>query len=125
MVELFDPFTEILRINVLSLFCWFSAGSLALKNLRTVLFQQAVNTTLSDSQRGIKITSKATDLLEASSCFGSHEASLMLAALHLSGLAGVVDQQQVQPPLIGPSNCCFFTRSATSAVMVTVMNHDY
>uniref|UniRef100_A0A3Q4AT08 Uncharacterized protein n=1 Tax=Mola mola TaxID=94237 RepID=A0A3Q4AT08_MOLML len=68
--------------------------SLGLKDLRTVLFQQAVNMMLAANQRGIKITSKSAALLEASSCFGSHKASLLLAALHLSGLAGVVDQQQ-------------------------------
>lgn len=69
-----------------------------MKNLGRVLFEQAVKTMFSADQRENKIDYKSVDLLRASSCFGNHKASLLLAAVHLSGLAHEADQQLVQSP---------------------------
>nr|XP_033477060.1 protein sel-1 homolog 3-like isoform X1 [Epinephelus lanceolatus] len=69
-------------------------GSLAMKDLRNALFKQAVDTMLSVDQTQQKITFKSTALLPVASCFGNHKASLLLAAIHLSGLGHSVDQQQ-------------------------------
>ncbi|XP_037624830.1 protein sel-1 homolog 3 [Sebastes umbrosus] len=68
------------------------AGFLSLKDISTALFEEAVGTMFTARN---KITFRSTALLKASSCFGNHKASLLLAAVHLSGLAGQpVDEQQ-------------------------------
>lgn len=56
-----------------------------------------------------RVPSRAKALLQASSCFGNHQASLLLAAILLSGLRHQVDREQVHPaPLFqrvySPSN---------------------
>ncbi|XP_059197524.1 protein sel-1 homolog 3 [Centropristis striata] len=68
-----------------------STGSLGMKDLRSALFAQAVDTMFTEEK---KITLKSTTLLQAASCFGNHEASLLLATIHLSGLGHSVSQQQ-------------------------------
>ncbi|KAF0042646.1 hypothetical protein F2P81_006178 [Scophthalmus maximus] len=45
-------------------------------------------------QTRIQITSKSVSLLQASSCFGDHKASLLLASVHFAGLGRSVDQNQ-------------------------------
>lgn len=73
-----------------------------MRNLGRVLFEQAVKTMFTADQRENKIDYKTVDLLRVSSCFGNHKASLLLAAVHLSGLGHEADQQLVQsPPLFG------------------------
>uniref|UniRef100_A0A3Q1IK76 Uncharacterized protein n=1 Tax=Anabas testudineus TaxID=64144 RepID=A0A3Q1IK76_ANATE len=67
-------------------------GSVGIKHLRTVLFDEAVGTMFPVAQ--IKITSKSTDLLQVSSCFGNHKASLLLASIYFSNLGHSVNQQQ-------------------------------
>nr|XP_020459014.1 protein sel-1 homolog 3-like [Monopterus albus] len=42
----------------------------------------------------MNITSKSVALLQESSCFGNHKASLLLASIHLSNLGRSVNQQQ-------------------------------
>ncbi|KAM9358011.1 protein sel-1 homolog 3 [Symphorus nematophorus] len=69
-------------------------GSLGMTDLRNTLFEQAVGTVFTVHQAENKITSKSTALLQISSCFGNHKASLLLAAFHLSGLGHAADQQQ-------------------------------
>lgn len=68
-------------------------GSLGMKHLRSILFEQAVATMFPVDEK-IKITSKSLTLLQASSCFGNYRASLLLATVHLSGLGQSVNQQQ-------------------------------
>ncbi|CAB1439267.1 unnamed protein product [Pleuronectes platessa] len=69
-------------------------GSLDMKGLRTTLFQEAVAAMFTADQTQIKITSEHMSWLLASSCFGNHEASLLLASIHLSGLGHPVDHNQ-------------------------------
>ncbi|GAA6217828.1 protein sel-1 homolog 3-like [Lates japonicus] len=69
-------------------------GSLGVKDLRTTLFKEAVDAMFPVDQAQIKITSKSTSLLQASSCFGNHKASLLLASIHLAGLGHSVDKEQ-------------------------------
>ncbi|XP_073332497.1 protein sel-1 homolog 3 [Pagrus major] len=69
-------------------------GSLGLKDLRSALFEQAVSTMFAVIQAENNITSESTALLQVSSCFGNHKASLLLATIHLSGLGHTVDKQQ-------------------------------
>ncbi|KAG8003474.1 Protein sel-1-like protein 3 [Nibea albiflora] len=69
-------------------------GSLGMKELRSTLFDQAVNTVFTIDQAQHKITTKSTSLLQIFSCFGNHKASLLLASIYLSGLGQSVDQQQ-------------------------------
>ncbi|XP_067453772.1 protein sel-1 homolog 3 [Thunnus thynnus] len=68
-------------------------GSLDMKKLGSVLFEQAAGTVLAMDQAQIKVTSKLTSLLQVSSCFGNHKASLLLATIHLSGLGNSVNQK--------------------------------
>lgn len=74
----------------------FSVGSLGLKDLRRTLFEQAVGMIFTVDQGENKIISNSTALLQVASCFGNHKASLLLAAVHLSGLGHTVDQQKVE-----------------------------
>ncbi|CAK6956152.1 protein sel-1 homolog 3%2C partial [Scomber scombrus] len=67
-------------------------GSLGMKKLGSALFEQAAGTVFTADQAQIKITSKLTSLLQVSSCFGNHKASLLLAMIHLSGLGDSVNQ---------------------------------
>ncbi|XP_039985010.1 protein sel-1 homolog 3 isoform X2 [Xiphias gladius] len=69
-------------------------GSLGMKELRTILFKEAVGTMFPVDQAQIKITYKSTSLLHVSSCFGNHKASLLLASFHLAGLGHSCNQQQ-------------------------------
>ncbi|XP_070765272.1 protein sel-1 homolog 3 [Enoplosus armatus] len=69
-------------------------GSFGMKDLRSALFEQAVRAMFTLDQVQSEITSKSTALLQASSCFGNHKASLLLATIHISGLEHSVDQQQ-------------------------------
>ncbi|XP_023284508.1 protein sel-1 homolog 3-like isoform X1 [Seriola lalandi dorsalis] len=79
-------------------------GSLSIKQLRTALFQEAVATMFPVDQEQIKVTSQSMSLLQVSSCFGNHKASLLLASVLLSGLGHTVDQQQAHVySLIGAS----------------------
>ncbi|XP_071343140.1 protein sel-1 homolog 3 [Trachinotus anak] len=81
------------------------AGSLGLKDLRTILFQEAVGAMFPADQTQIKVTSKSMSLLQVSSCFGNHKASLLLASIYLAGLGHSVDQQLGHVySLIGASN---------------------
>lgn len=76
-------------------FCHVPAGALRKKALRQILFEQAVDTIFAVDQVETKISSRSMALLQASSCFGNHQASLILATIHLSGLRQEVDQEQV------------------------------
>ncbi|XP_026160908.1 protein sel-1 homolog 3 isoform X2 [Mastacembelus armatus] len=67
-------------------------GFLSMKALRRDLFEKAVGTMFLEAQ--INIISKSTELLQMSSCFGNHEASLFLAAIHFSNLGHSVNQEQ-------------------------------
>lgn len=67
-----------------------------MKDLRMTLFEHAVGTMFTVEQTQNKITPQSAALLQVSSCFGNHKASLLLAALHLSGLGHSADQQQVE-----------------------------
>ncbi|XP_044054603.1 protein sel-1 homolog 3 isoform X2 [Siniperca chuatsi] len=69
-------------------------GSFGMKDLRSTLFEQAVGAMFTMDQAQKKITSKSMALLQVSSCFGNHKASLLLATIHISGLEHSVDQQQ-------------------------------
>ncbi|KAM4549430.1 protein sel-1 homolog 3 isoform 1-T1 [Odontesthes bonariensis] len=70
------------------------AGSLGIKHLRTSLFDLAVGTMFPVVEGQVQITNKSIALLEVSSCFGNHRASLFLATTHLSGLGHSVSQEQ-------------------------------
>ncbi|TDH08104.1 hypothetical protein EPR50_G00094300 [Perca flavescens] len=72
----------------------FRAGSLGMKDLGSTLFEQAVGSMFTVDQAQCKITFKSMALLQVSSCFGNHKASLLLATIHLSGLGHSVDHQQ-------------------------------
>ena len=76
-------------------FCHVPAGALRKKELRQILFEQAVDTIFTVDQVENKISSRSKALLQASSCLGNHQASLFLAIIHLSGLRQEVDQEQV------------------------------
>lgn len=89
--------------------CLCSAGSLGMKELKRVLFEHAVDSMFIVNQTQVKITFKSMALLQASSCFGNHKASLLLATIHLSGLGHVVNQQQVQSLPSFNLNCRFCT----------------
>lgn len=76
-------------------FCHAPAGALRKKELRQILFEQAVDTIFTVDQVENKTSSRSRALLQASSCLGNHQASLFLATIHLSGLRQEVDQEQV------------------------------
>lgn len=67
-----------------------------MKELGSILFEQAADVLFTVDHTQSKISSKSAALLQASSCFGNHKASLLLAAIHLSALGPVLNQQQVQ-----------------------------
>ncbi|XP_056132793.1 protein sel-1 homolog 3 [Lampris incognitus] len=69
-------------------------GSNALRHLGRRLFEHAVGGMVRMVSKQIRLTSTDIDLLRVSSCFGNHQASLLLAAIHLAGLGRSVDQQQ-------------------------------
>uniref|UniRef100_UPI003AAF89C0 protein sel-1 homolog 3 n=1 Tax=Centroberyx gerrardi TaxID=166262 RepID=UPI003AAF89C0 len=71
-----------------------SWGMNNLQHLRTSLFEQAVGIMFNLDQTDIQITSTLIALLQASCCFGNHQASLLLATIHLAGLGRSMDQQQ-------------------------------
>ncbi|XP_076014671.1 protein sel-1 homolog 3 isoform X2 [Genypterus blacodes] len=60
----------------------------------SLLFHQAVGRMFNLDQPNITITSEVIALLQVSSCFGNHQASLLLATIHLAGLGKSVDQQK-------------------------------
>ncbi|XP_029906417.1 protein sel-1 homolog 3 [Myripristis murdjan] len=73
------------------------AGSSSMNNLRHIrrsLFEQAVGQMFNMDLREIRLTSSKMALLQASSCLGNHQASLLLATIHLAGLGRSVDQQK-------------------------------
>lgn len=70
-----------------------------MKKLGSALFEQAAGTVFTADRAQIKITSKLTSLLQVSSCFGNHKASLLLAMIHLSGLGNSVNQKLVESTL--------------------------
>lgn len=72
-------------------------GTLTKKQLRHILFEEAVDTIFTVDQAENEIASRSRALLQASSCFGNHQASLFLATIHLSGLRHDIDQEQVEP----------------------------
>uniref|UniRef100_A0A3P8TLF0 Uncharacterized protein n=1 Tax=Amphiprion percula TaxID=161767 RepID=A0A3P8TLF0_AMPPE len=72
----------------------FSVGSLGMKHLRSTLFEEAIGTVFPVDKSQMKITSKSVSLLQVSSCFGNHKASLLLATIHLSFLGQPANQQQ-------------------------------
>ncbi|XP_038131845.1 protein sel-1 homolog 3 [Cyprinodon tularosa] len=69
-------------------------GHLGLKNLGSVLFEQTINSEFLVEEKQIKIPSESMALLQASSCFGNHRASLLLATIFLSGLGYPANQEQ-------------------------------
>ncbi|XP_023128656.3 protein sel-1 homolog 3 [Amphiprion ocellaris] len=69
-------------------------GSLGMKHLRSTLFEEAIGTVFPVDKSQMKITSKSVSLLQVSSCFGNHKASLLLATIHLSFLGQPANQQQ-------------------------------
>uniref|UniRef100_A0A8C5H748 Protein sel-1 homolog 3-like n=1 Tax=Gouania willdenowi TaxID=441366 RepID=A0A8C5H748_GOUWI len=69
-------------------------GSVGIKELRAVLFEQAVAAVFSAVKAQIEIPSRSRNFLQASFCFGNHRASLFLAIVHLSGMGSQVNQQQ-------------------------------
>ncbi|KAA8589682.1 hypothetical protein FQN60_013047 [Etheostoma spectabile] len=71
----------------------FRTGSLGMKDLGSTLFEQAVGSMFTVDQAQSKTTFKSMALLQVSSCFGNHKASLLLATIHLSGLGPSVDPQ--------------------------------
>ncbi|XP_075901467.1 protein sel-1 homolog 3 isoform X2 [Nelusetta ayraudi] len=62
-------------------------GSLGVGSLGGALLQRAIQTLFTVGREQNSIDGGSLDLLRASSCFGDHRASLLLAAAHLSGLA--------------------------------------
>ncbi|XP_053715256.1 protein sel-1 homolog 3-like [Synchiropus splendidus] len=68
------------------------AGAFGLGKIGSALFNEAVLKMVTGSQ--VNITSEVKFLLQASSCSGHHKASLLLAALHLSGMGHPVLQQK-------------------------------
>ncbi|KAK1896326.1 Protein sel-1 like 3 [Dissostichus eleginoides] len=68
------------------------------KAAQELLFEEALVSMFSEDQNGItsESSSKSSSFLRASSCFGNHRASLLLAALLLSGLGNPVHQTQGQ-----------------------------
>ncbi|CAG5862185.1 unnamed protein product [Menidia menidia] len=69
-------------------------GSFATLHLRKTLFDLAVGEIFPAVEAEKEITLQSMALLKAASCFGNHRASLLLAATHLSGLGGSVDQEE-------------------------------
>ncbi|WP_237581259.1 hypothetical protein, partial [Salmonella sp. gx-f7] len=63
-----------------------------MKDIINAFFKQSVETMLSVDDTQQKITFKSTALLPVASCFGNHKASLLLSAIHLSGLGHSVNQ---------------------------------
>ncbi|KAG7228882.1 hypothetical protein INR49_008660 [Caranx melampygus] len=72
----------------------FRTGTLGMKELGSVLFQEAVTTLFPVDNLQMNITSRSRFSLQVSSCFGNHRASLLLASIHLGGLGYAVSQQQ-------------------------------
>ncbi|PWA14402.1 hypothetical protein CCH79_00011155 [Gambusia affinis] len=67
---------------------------LGVKRLGSVLFELTVGTIFLVEGKQIKIPSESMVLLQASSCFGNHRASLLLATIYLSGLGHPADQEK-------------------------------
>lgn len=94
-----------------------SVGSLGLKDLGSALFGQAVSTLFAVKQAKSNIESESTSLLQVSSCFGNHKASLLLATIHLSGLGHTVNKQQVESVHSLSLSYCFITCNTTCVMM--------
>lgn len=71
-----------------------SWGMNNLRHLRRTLFDQAVGRMFNMDLTEIQVTSTIMALLQASSCLGNHQATLLLATVHLAGLGRPVDQQK-------------------------------
>ncbi|MEQ2181845.1 hypothetical protein GOODEAATRI_015802, partial [Goodea atripinnis] len=69
-------------------------GHLGMKHLGSILFELSVSSFFLFEEKPIKISSKSMTLLQASSCFGNHRASLLLATIYLSGLGHPANQEQ-------------------------------
>uniref|UniRef100_A0A8C6P4Q3 Protein sel-1 homolog 3-like n=1 Tax=Nothobranchius furzeri TaxID=105023 RepID=A0A8C6P4Q3_NOTFU len=69
-------------------------GHLGMNNLGGTLFHLAVSTLFQEHEAPMEMSATSLELLKASSCFGNHRASLLLAAIFLSGLGHPVDQEQ-------------------------------
>lgn len=90
-------------------FCHVPAGTWRKAELGKILFERAVDDVLAEGQVEKQLPSRSKALLQASSCFGNHQASLLLATILLSGLRHEVDREQVHPAplfrrLYSPSN---------------------
>lgn len=74
----------------------FSAEHVGLKHLGSILFELTISSVFLVEEKQIKIPSESMALLQASSCFGNHRASLLLATIYLSGLGHPVNQEKVE-----------------------------
>ncbi|KAM4574213.1 protein sel-1 homolog 3 isoform 1-T2 [Fundulus diaphanus] len=69
-------------------------GHLGLKQLGSILFELTVSSVFLVEDKQLKILPQSMALLQASSCFGNHRASLLLATIYLSGLGHPANQEQ-------------------------------
>ncbi|KAM4739983.1 protein sel-1 homolog 3 [Anableps anableps] len=67
---------------------------LGMKHLGSILFELTISSIFLVEEKQIKIPSKSMALLQASSCFGNHRASLLLATIYLSGLGHPANQEK-------------------------------
>ncbi|XP_027884145.1 protein sel-1 homolog 3 isoform X2 [Xiphophorus couchianus] len=67
---------------------------LGVRRLGSVLFELTVGAVFLVEGKQMKIPSESMVLLQASSCFGNHRASLLLATIYLSGLGRPADQEK-------------------------------
>ncbi|XP_017278998.1 protein sel-1 homolog 3 [Kryptolebias marmoratus] len=69
-------------------------GPMGMRLLGNTLFDLTVSTMFPADEALMEIPTKSLALLKASSCFGNHRASLLLATIFLSGLGHPVNQEQ-------------------------------
>lgn len=69
-------------------------GTLSMKNLGEALFEHSLKTMFNTNQERNEMICNSTSLLQESSCFGNHKASLLLATIHLSGLGHSINLQK-------------------------------
>lgn len=67
---------------------------LGMKDLGSILFELTISSVFLVEEKQIKIPSESMALLQASSCFGNHRASLLLATIYLSGLGHPANQEK-------------------------------
>lgn len=80
------------------------------------LFEEAVDTMFPVAQ--IKIAPKSTALLQLSSCFGNHKASLLVATIYFSNMGHTVNQQQVES-INSPDLNYYFIMCNVASIMIT------